>query len=392
MAAPNSAYRAFSYWLLPPGAEDVEDAVEHLLAILQTNKATHLARFYLDDVVAILGADGVTEGVYGVIYPGTDNYQMHNISRHGAARHRGIGNGVVLNDAGLNTLGIAIMNTVLVSWANNVMINMTHRSSWYDNSSQLRVRFRVGSGAWLNDLLSDTVLPQQTAETKDRLFNPIGEEGQVVEVQAGIVNPEGTYYSPSMFVPLGKKVTRMLALFRPDGPCALETEGEGSAWIFEEDFENLDTIPEGVAAQTGIYFYNSIYMDTPAPAGWYFGLMGNRSFYVSITGEVQRYLICAPPPVGTIYVGYEYDFNDQRTLMAIVNSPAAVDITITGRIDTNPSSSTPNGQSFTIVIPAGQNQGMDANFDLDFDPLYTYYWQTVTSIPSGYTIITQNLH
>lgn len=148
MAAPIEAYRNKSLWMRGGTTN-----YEHKVAILQVNKATMLARFYLDDLV-VAKVDGTNDGVIGVVIIGGENEKMHNIAtRGGVGRARVNGQTArLLNDAGLNTLGMTSQPTTIT---NPTIVDLpidefTSKSAFYSGGS-FGVSISLDSGSTWSD-------------------------------------------------------------------------------------------------------------------------------------------------------------------------------------------------------------------------------------------------
>lgn len=267
MAAPNSAYRPYSYFQLVSGAGP---AMEHLLALLQTNKATHIARFYLDDIIVVQGTDG-TQGVMGVIYPGSVNYQMHNIARHGSLRQNA--NGVVLNDAGLNTLGFASSNFNFTRNFSNLLHAQTalFRSAWYVNTISYGFEFRKDgeTGAWLRHVMSGSALPQQQQHSGLQVIrkSPPLDTFTNYQVRVYLENIEGTYVSSSAFVLTGDYLDN-IAFYKRTSACTIAGQITLNVFMESNKVALLSTLT-GTPQSLGLIAYKSDVTFEELDTGWY---------------------------------------------------------------------------------------------------------------------------
>ena len=384
MAAPSYAYISKKLALQSTGGQ-----VDHYLAKIHVNEATHLDLFYLDEIIAV-GNPSEEEGWAGVVYPTSPNYQFHNILRHGTMRHQG--SGVVLNDGGLNTLGFAEILSDDLKWANNVRFSAYHKSSYYDDTVEYGIQYRkVGTLTW-NEWKVYTPLLSGDDVTADRLFDPSLAPGDNLEVRAFITNNEGTYVETSTtIITLLDYVYEVDFYYRALGACNTSGQVNLSVFMFGDDIPRLDTDVTTSDTNTGIYLYKNVNMTTPADSGWYIGQAGDKSFFVDIDGQVKRYEECtiAPP---SITLAVEQDgVSLTLQVQATIQSALAYDVVVEGRIDVDPLYATPNGVEFELTIPAGLTTGMTDPDEFNFtkDPSFTYYWQNVFSTPSGFVFIKQ---
>src|SRR5690606_19403105 len=124
--------------------------VRHWFAKLHTNKATHLARFYLDELLVNVDGSGV-KGYLGICVVGSFNYNMHAASRRGciAAGTSG-GVGITFQDGGLNTFGFAqYTDSPMVAYANHIIMPSLFRSAYYVGTSNYGYRARKSGGGWI---------------------------------------------------------------------------------------------------------------------------------------------------------------------------------------------------------------------------------------------------
>lgn len=391
MPAPTYAYRTFGF---KEGTTEL-DATVALCAIPDAIESVLKARYHLDylfmtGVGNALGTaiDPATAGFIGGCIEGSNNYYMHNLARRFKMKGRSeLGQNLwFYNDAGLNTLATALINSNNLLWANNVRFNTTFNSSYWDTSTQLGIQFRkVGTSTWNTHWLLGETLPQQQSVTKNVLFDTALNPGDNVEARAVIVNAEGTFYQATpITITLLDRVFEYDALYRASGACVDTGQVNVSFWVKENDMLDLSTVTT-VSSNTGIYFWKNIELTTKADAGWYMGLDNDKSFYVDSTGQVTHYQDCpiAPPQV-TLAV--EDDIYGNMQVWATLDGIKAYNVTIVGRIDVDPLNATPFGADFEIIISAGNTTGTDVGFSFVRNPSVTYYWQNAATIPAGFVI------
>src|SRR5690606_3667445 len=168
MAAPNNAYRNKSLWMRGGTTN-----YEHKVAILQEDKATMLERFYLDDLVAVK-VDGTNDGVIGAVIIGGDNEKMHNITtRGGVGRVRVQGQTArLLNDAGLNTLGLVINSLgVEYTYTNWMIVASLEFKSAYDlETTEFGIEFKKPTDStWLKQVLGTFISPNSSVTNKNQM-------------------------------------------------------------------------------------------------------------------------------------------------------------------------------------------------------------------------------
>jgi len=373
MAAPIEAYTGLSLFT---------GDCEHRQAILDPNYSTFKTRFYLDEVI------GGKSGVIGCVTPLGENAGYHNMATRGGKGR--IGSKIVLNDAGLNTLGKPTLNSNSLQWANNVRNSYTFLSAYYVDSSFTGVRFRVGAGAW-TEVSFFTTLPMATSQTVTKDFDSGLTKGTVIEMQAIIKNAEGDKYSDPINIALKSNIYQN-DVFKRTTACNAVGQTTVSLWNTQDTLDLLPTIPENTSTATGVYLYTDIEQTAKAGTGWYIGLDGDKVFFVDGTGQITHYVMCSDVK-GTIYLSLEQDGEGFLNPVHAFVDPVytVVDIVVTGRVDIQPVGSTPDGKDFTITIPAGVGVGEMTDFNLPYSGSETYYWQNVSSVPTGFTIETQEI-
>lgn len=184
-------------------------------------------------------------------------------------------------------------------------------------------------------------------------------------------------------------VSNYLSIYRPTSACSTSGESSREIYVLDSDYNRLSIVPENSAAITDIWFYKDAELKIPVDDGWYHGLDGNKS-YNAVGGMIQQYTICSSgPTMGNLYLTFELDVNNNRTLRAFIDTVSSTPITISGRIDLDPHLATPDGAYFSITIPAGLYEGTDPNFNLTMEPGFQYYWQNIPTNVQGYTVHTQ---
>lgn len=117
--------------------------VTHSYMLLHVNKATHLARFYLDDVAIAVDRFGV-KGLLGICRVGSFNYNMHAANRRGClAFGLSGGAGISFQDGGAHTKGYADQLTVLNQNVGTVMFSVFFKSAYYLDSTSIAIEINT---------------------------------------------------------------------------------------------------------------------------------------------------------------------------------------------------------------------------------------------------------
>ncbi len=141
MEAPIQAYRDFALKVNRGSSE-----ITTLCAIMQVSKTIMLQRFYLDELLSLSKG---TDGVVGLVEVGGTNEKMHNITtRGGVLRLHNNGKTYrALNDAGLNTLGVANYNSVRNQHGYGVIIRVYVKSAFYVDTNNISVKWKKTSAS-----------------------------------------------------------------------------------------------------------------------------------------------------------------------------------------------------------------------------------------------------
>src|SRR5690606_33551784 len=158
------------------------------VAKLDTSYSVMKSRFYLDDFVNI---DGV--GVIGCVTIGGANASMHNITTRGGVGRNG--NMILLNDAGLNTMGLGVYSGASVQLDVGILVSFYVNSAWYINTDYAYVKWRKNpSGAWQTNVTS-TGFNKGTSEITGLFLysaSVVLNTGEYIDIIIGVVNNEGT--------------------------------------------------------------------------------------------------------------------------------------------------------------------------------------------------------
>lgn len=196
MAAPAGAYRQTLNVINSAGAQIV-----HLPAILQIDKATMLARFYLDGMISIVTTQG--DALLGYCRIGSGNYNMHNPSRHGSLRTYDAGECVLFNDAGLNTLAITNEMSVISSQIGVFKVQARFTSAFYVSTDAFGVRYQIhgadGASQWYEEVIYQAK-GENTTFIEDILLTWVDDAyaflNDTVTYTTFVINAEGRFNSP----------------------------------------------------------------------------------------------------------------------------------------------------------------------------------------------------
>lgn len=354
MAAPSNAYRTKTVRL------QKESEVTHLLAILQVDKATHLDRFYLDDILAVRLEDG-TEGVIGIVNEGSNNFYMHNTSRHGSGRHGS--EGIWLNDGGLNTLDKTLLgsNGFLTLWANYMRAHLEVKASWYNNTTAYGFEFKKpADSVWTRVALSPAVIPQKTTLSQNwRLpagFEPLTN----YQIRFFNTNAEGTWINPTIYnVTTGPYIIE--EQFQQRTVACTTTATEVILFIPSSTRSTMATLT-GTPVTADLYAWTGENFDTPPAQGWYFSHDDGYSYYYdSNFGFTHRQFCQVVPTIKvslsvTIYESGYWTVTAMNLTGTNFTSPITIYALAVGKNAGIPIENIP----LSVTIPANQSSGMNS--------------------------------
>lgn len=175
--------------------------IPHWFAKLHIDKATHMARFYLDELLANVDASGV-KGHLGICQNGSANYQMHAAARRGCIGATiGAAHGIAFQDGGLNTFGILISQTAIDRTAMGATVSNDYKSAYCVKTTKTGVTYRMQKpgeawSLWFTEESTKSRLPNETFATEFRLTQLTtftASEGTQIEFYGWIENEEGRY-------------------------------------------------------------------------------------------------------------------------------------------------------------------------------------------------------
>lgn len=276
MAAPTTAYNNLALNAISTNSI----STTHLFGKLNVDKATHLARFYLDEIMANIDGSGV-KGYAGICNVGSDNYNMHSAARRGCvASGAAAGNGLIFKDGGLNTLAKSVALTNLNARIANVQLSQSVISAWYLQTDTIGIQYKNTSDVWTNWLTFAGTQAEATTATKtitgDEFDGYVA--GDTIEVRAYVTNDEGTYYSSSitfmlLMASFSLKYNSTYASYANSG-STYSTVYVDKVPLYEYNvrFFETDTYPLSYAngSDAGYYIYDGYWYQIGelTPGGW----------------------------------------------------------------------------------------------------------------------------
>jgi hypothetical protein len=322
MAAPSSAYSSKNLQVMKNG-----QIVYHNIALgLGMDLATIKARFYLDYIL------NTSAGYVGCCYVGGYNYQHHNTNRNGVINMFKAGTLKAYLDAGLNTLGDAVVNYPKTTFANRSKINATYKSSYYSNSSAIKVQYSINNGNWSEDF-DPSNLAANTSLTKDVVINADAQKGALMRVRAVIDNEEGRYYGAEYSYVADDRINQVDFIYKSTA-CATDNSNNMGVWMRDADFNRLGTLTENSVAD-GAQAFKDDELTVPIDNGYYAG-SSNKVFFAQ-SGRFERYQICETgggtnPNDYDIVISCDVAEDNYASVNVSVNNVKNFDINISGRI------------------------------------------------------------
>lgn len=201
-AAPSSAYLTEKLPLQDVGVVKYDN----LLALKLSEYGANIkSLFYLDALLVAKENGGTKEGFCGMVIVGGANAAMHNTARYGKGRtspDNGATKYIILNDGGLNTLGIATFLSVINNVFTNFTVNLDFKSAYYLGSTDFGLVYRWrndANTAWLEwnyvSMSSEGQIPSNTNLNKNGVVpikRPVN-EFILAQVKGYHTNADGIY-------------------------------------------------------------------------------------------------------------------------------------------------------------------------------------------------------
>ena len=353
-----------------------------------TKKSKILDIFKLDDFVTIQHST-VGKSFVGFINPSGTNALYHNSTRYSRGRvgKDAIGY-ILLNDAGLNTLGICETQSNILKYANLVLNNAFFRSAYYLDSTSFGLKYKVNNGNWVvapNQNLNEGAQPnlnKKLTYSSPLVFYPPAEKGDNIQVKAYIENAEGLFEGNVINFIAEDSIVQVDAIFRID-PQSSSGETPVDFWMLSEQYAALGTLTDQ-GQQSGLFGHTSPYRDIPIASGWYIGMLPNKALFVDNIGQFTQYVELAPfqwvlscgvdldfptPESNPIHQGVQFNLN--------FNAPS--NIPINGRISINPEGQPQTGGfTFSGTMLQGTNS-LYITTGAGFEYTGTTYYLIVTT-------------
>lgn len=266
MSAPQSAYSTKTFELHNVGVVKYENLIA--LKLLEYGVDTK-ALFYLD--LLFIVQNGLDVGFIGAMRIGGGKEILHNTARWSKGRLKdGSGNVyIMLNDAGLNTLGICSLGTPYTEFGSGVKVIITYKTAYYVDTDGLKLRYQINGGAWSEYFVSGNI----DRENEGSFLAGINDAGGInpgdqISVQALNINDEGTFSSeiqsfivpkPSLIMSSGTFGSTAYANFSSNINRATYYFSELSLEVGTRMFVNES---ETVNAQPGYYANDDIWIKT----------------------------------------------------------------------------------------------------------------------------------
>lgn len=324
----------------------------------------------------------------GYVNSGSPEASYHNINKFSKIQlSDGVTSKIILNDAGLNTLGECSTGSNVLSYANMVLNNVYFRSSYYNSTTSFGIKYRINSGSWVtafNQNLEGAV--QSSLDKKAEYDSPLvayppANQGDFCEVKTYISNEEGASEGVTVGFLLGDSISNIDATYRTD-PQSSTGEASVDFWMLAGQYAALSTLTD-TAQSTGIYGHTTPYRNVPIASGWYIGILEDKALYVDSNGQFTYYTPLAPVAwilsCGVDIVSPDPYTMEHGSISFELNFNAPSDILITGYISETPAGQPQvGGFSFSSTML----QGTDSILNLQstgFEYTGSQYYLIVTT-------------
>lgn len=357
--------------------------------------ATLKDRFYLDDVIGFKAVyQGVEyHGFWGTCIRGGTNEAMHRGNRHLDIFTNRPGMAMrTFNDAGLNTLGFAVITGIRTIFANRSKLYVNYKSSWYSFSNAMNIQYSVNNGPFAEGY-DDSTLPQRQSVSKLTTIDPGAQLGDLIRARPYIDNEEGRFYGAEYVYIAGDRINEVDFILKSSA-CSEDNTNAVGVWMTDGDLARLRTLTENSIAD-GPQGFKDDELTVPIDNGYYAG--SSDRVYFAQGGRFQRYEICdngggTDPGSYDINIYCDYDENGTITVIVNLTTPKAYDVTVQGRVaafnqtDNEIGGGTGSG-FFTVVVPAGSpGDGQPTQFVPPSNAAYVMA-VNITVNPAGLTYL-----
>lgn len=321
-----------------------------------TDTATVKSLFYLDKVLR--DSTFSPNGFIGIVTTAS-KIAMHNSSRLLAMKD---GAGYYCLDAGLNTKGECLLNSVATRWCNYIRANGWFKSAYFHNSSAHGL---IVNGSYF----TDGAINAEVTTTKDvKLLAQGLTAGSSIPIQTYITNPEGTNVSSATYVTLLEAIWASTGTYDggsgtvyflgSDPQKALASQDIVNIFFTKADFIDLNNLPPVTPPQTPsveIIGYSNDTLTTPVQAGYYYivnTVVSGIPTYGNSQGTSGKVFYANSSGVFTGYVDRISGSIPRVLVTAFVDSASSISITAEMQIYSNGSwVSYNNNLGSNITIP-----------------------------------------
>lgn len=181
-------------------------SVPYALRLLEYDSDMKL-HFYLDALLCT-GDDPATATFIGLIInnPSSVNYKYHSTSRHFNVKvNIGGVEYVVLNDAGLNTLGTCSVGSLSASIAAGLIVPITYRTAYYVDTDGINIKYKKNGDTVWTSYSAKGSTPKKEYGTFNKGLTSLTSSlapNDLVYVKVEHVNAEGTFTSEQVSLTL----------------------------------------------------------------------------------------------------------------------------------------------------------------------------------------------
>lgn len=275
--------------------------------------------FHLDELLDIREG-GTTIGFIGAVQKGGSNEKYHNaVRRSGCTKRYGAASYELLNDAGLNTLPYAAIDSVRSRFANVIVMDISVTSAFYGMTDNVEWELKKGTSV-INSFGLGSI-PQRTAKSyrvgyydASSNANKQVASGETLNLTTKATNAEGTLDDNTSIVTLprvlweasqGRPEWHYLAT-EPNYMRDISNAPLSMVDLYEADtdkFANLSTVSTSVPVNPPAFYKGEVEawptMSAAAAAGWYYcadlalytgnSAWASRAVYVDSNGKAKYY-------------------------------------------------------------------------------------------------------
>lgn len=234
--------------------------------------------FYLDDLLCFPARydDEDFHGFYGLIRPGTANYNMHKASRRVEIHGDKLGaSQITLNDAGLNTLGIAINLQNATVLNGDMQVKALFRSAYFVGTDSYGFEWKKSTDStWL----AGAEFPYMNQNTENEPTVTVYADykvGETWNIRAFVQNAEGRFTSNAI------NITATVKIFLLKGPNTWPSIAYSSG-------SNISLYADTRLIGEGTTLYKEAGMVNTANAGYYVNETEGKWYEVALDGTTRK--------------------------------------------------------------------------------------------------------